>query len=220
MKDLCTMTDTIWNGDCIDFLRKMPDKYVDLVLTDPPYGIGNKFTSNFGLAIIKNERGTFDWNDKIPDDEVFNEIFRVSKNQIIFGGNYYKCLPTTNAWIVWDKKGDYDLCNPFSDCELAWTSFKHPIRKFTCIQQGFIKSDKKTKRIHPTQKPLPLFRTIIEKYTKPNDIVLDPFSGSGTTACACYELKRRFICIEKDFEYYNASCERLKEFSRQGFLEL
>ena len=212
--------DKIYLGDCLNFLKELPDKCIDLVLTDPPYGIGNKFTTDFGLAVIKHERGTFHWNDAIPSDEVFNEIFRVSKNQIIFGGNYYKCLPTTNAWIVWDKKGDYDLCNPFSDCELAWTSFKHPIRKFTCIQQGFIKSDKKTKRIHPTQKPLPLFQQLVEKYSLPNEVILDPFSGSGTTACACHELGRHFICIEREQLYYEASCKRLDALRAQQLINL
>ncbi len=108
----------IINADCLDILKKLPDKCIDLVLTDPPYGIGNKFTSEYGLQERKSSRGSFTWNDKIPDKEVFDEIFRVSKNQIIFGGNYFtEYMKPTKAWLVWDKIGNYNLKNPFSDCD-------------------------------------------------------------------------------------------------------
>lgn len=114
----------IINADCLDIFKQLPDKCIDLVLTDPPYGIGNKFTSEYGLQERKSKRGSFSWNDKIPEKEVFDEIIRVSKNQIIFGGNYFtEYLKPTKSWLVWDKIGQYDLKNPFSDCELAWTSF-------------------------------------------------------------------------------------------------
>lgn len=217
MSFLTENMDTIINADCMDVLKQLPDKCVDLVLTDPPYGIGNKFTSEYGLQVQKSKRGSFDWNDKIPDKEVFDEIIRVSKNQIIFGGNYYtEYLKPTKAWLVWDKIGQYDLKNPFSDCELAWTSFKNPVRKYTFVNMGFISGkDEKGKRIHPTQKPLQLFQAILEDFSKPGDIVLDCFSGSGTTAVACHNLGRHFICVEKDPDHRAASVKRLEEARRQ-----
>lgn len=210
----------IINADCLDVLRQLPDKSVDLVLTDPPYGIGNKFTSEYGLQVQKTQRGSFDWNDKIPPKEVFDEIMRVSKNQIIFGGNYFtEYLRPTKSWIVWDKIGLYNLKNPFSDCELAWTSFNCVIRKYTHVNMGFISGKaEKAKRIHPTQKPLLLFQDILRDFTKPGEIVLDPFSGSGTTAVAAHKLGLSFIGIEKDPEYWEKSCQRLDEEQRQLIL--
>lgn len=212
--------DKIINADCLDILRQLPDKCVDLILTDPPYGIGNKFTSAYGLQEIKSSRGSFTWNDTIPDKEVFDEIFRVSKNQIIFGGNYFtEYLKPTKAWLVWDKIGQYDLKNPFSDCELAWTSFNCTVKKYTHVNMGFISGkDEKGKRIHPTQKPLQLFQAILRDFTKPGDIVCDPFSGSGTTAVAAYKLGLNFVCIEKDPEYYSSSRLQLEDSQRQGTL--
>ncbi len=210
----------IINADCLDILRQMPNKSVDLVLTDPPYGIGNKFTSEYGLQERKSKRGSFDWDDKIPEKEIFDEIMRVSKNQIIFGGNYFtEYLKPTKAWLVWDKIGQYDLKNPFSDCELAWTSFNCTVKKYTHVNMGFIAGKaEKGKRIHPTQKPLLLFQEILRDFAKPNDIILDPFSGSGTTAVAAYKLGLNFICIEKDPEYWAKSCQRLEEKQRQLLL--
>lgn len=204
-------------GDCLDILKQLPDKCVDLVLTDPPYGIGNKFTSEYGLQVKKGKRGGFDWNNEIPSQEIFAEIQRVSKNQIIFGGNYFtEYLKPTNAWIVWDKIGPYDLKNPFSDCELVWTSFSCTVKKYTFVNMGFISGkDEKGKRIHPTQKPLKLFQAILRDFSKSDDLVLDAFSGSGTTAVACHNLNRRFICIEKDRDYWAASVKRLEDAKKQ-----
>lgn len=217
MKILEQYENKIINADCLDILRKLPDKCVDLVLTDPPYGIGNKFTSKYGLQKRKSKRGSFDWNEKIPSKEIFDEIMRVSKNQIIFGGNYFiQYLKPTNAWLVWDKIGQYDLKNPFSDCELAWTSFSCTVKKYTFVNMGFISGkDEKGKRIHPTQKPLQLFQAILRDFSKAGDLILDPFSGSGTAAVAAHNLGRRFICIEKDPDYWAASIKRLEEARKQ-----
>jgi site-specific DNA-methyltransferase (adenine-specific) len=207
----------IINADCMDILKELPDKYIDLVLTDPPYGIGeaagkNKSRSN--LAVAK-DYGNKDWDCKIPDKEVFDEIFRVSKNQIIFGGNYFvEYLTNSSCWLVWDKNNG---TNDFADCELAWTSFKSAVRKYLWTWNGMLQQDMKNKdiRIHPTQKPLRLFEMILRDYSNENDLILDCFSGSGTTAIACHNLKRRFICIEKDKDYYEASLERLWNAQRQ-----
>lgn len=223
MMNLNEYENRIINADCLNVLRKLPDKCVDLVLTDPPYGIGSKFKSKFGMQIVKKKWDDFGWNENIPSKEIFDEIMRVSKNQIIFGGNYFtQYLRPTNAWLVWDKIGQYDLKNPFSDCELAWTSFSCTVKKYTFVNMGFISGkDEKGKRIHPTQKPLQLFQAILQDFSKPGDIVLDPFSGSGTAAVAAHNLGRRFICIEKDPDYWAASIKRLEEARKQiSFFEL
>lgn len=159
-----------------------------------------------------------DWDSEIPHKEIFEEIFRVSKNQIIWGGNYFaEFLKNSSCWLVWDKLTGENL---YADCELAYTNFEKAVRKFTFLWKGMLQQDMKNKelRIHPTQKPVQLFQWCLQNYSKEGDLVLDCFSGSGTTAIACYNLKRRFICIEKDFDYWKASCKRLEDHQRQGIL--
>lgn len=202
----------IINADCMDILKQLPDKCIDLVLTDPPYGIGEAAGKNKsrGNKAIAKDYGNKDWDNSIPEKEIFNEIFRVSKNQIIFGGNYFvEYLTNSSCWLVWDKNNSGD----FADCELAWTNFKSAVRKYKWTWNGMLQEDMKHKdiRVHPTQKPLKLFEMILNDYSNENDLILDCFSGSGTTAVACHDLKRRFICIEKDKEYYEKSIERLKQ---------
>lgn len=205
-------------ADCLDILRQLPDKCVDLVLTDPPYGIkADKGSSGYGVQ--EGRKYTGDWDSKIPEKIIFDEMLRVAKNAIIFGGNYFtEYLKPTKSWIVWDKVGENKFKNPFSDVELAWTSLSFATRKITCIQQGFINEDKSQLRIHPTQKPLKLFETILSDYSNENDLILDCYSGSGTTAVACHNLHRRFICIEKDPEYHAESVKRLEQAQRQQTL--
>ena len=198
----------IINADCLDILRELPDKSIDLVLTDPPYGIG-VCSMTLGKGKNKIFRGNENWDKTIPEKEIFNEILRVSKHQIIFGGNYFvEYLHNSPCWLVWDKNNTGN----FADCELAWTNFKSVVRKYLWTWNGMLQHDMKNKdvRIHPTQKPLKLFEMILSDYSNENDLILDCFSGSGTTAIACHNLKRRFICIERDIDYYNASVERLK----------
>lgn len=207
----------IINADCLDILKQLPDKCIDLVLTDPPYGIGesagkNKSRSNKAIA---KDYGNKDWDNSIPEKEIFNEMLRVSKHQIIFGGNYFvEYLHNSPCWLVWDKNNG---TNDFADCELAWTNFKSAVRKYLWTWNGMLQHDMKNKdiRIHPTQKPLKLFEMILRDYSKENNLILDCFSGSGTTAIACHNLNRRFICIERDTDYYNASVERLKNAQSQ-----
>ena len=206
----------IINADCMDILKQLPDKCIDLVLTDPPYGIGYDVACEknngklFGTAkTIRNTYAKTNWDNKIPEKEVFDEIIRVSKNQIIFGGNYFaNMLANSKCWLVWDKH----INGAWADCELAWTSFDKPVKKYDYLWNGMLQQDMKNKekRIHPTQKPVGLFKKILNDYSKEGDLILDCFSGSGTTAVACHNLKRRFICIEKDFDYWQASCERLE----------
>ena len=209
----------IINADCLDILKQLPDKCIDLVLTDPPYGIdyGGQLKGCGDGKGGSNKNGWKSWNapewDKErPKKEVFEQMLRVSKNQIIWGGNYFAdYLPPSQGWLVWNKgQRNFSL----ADGELAWTSFDKALRIFDYSRGQALKDGK----IHPTEKPLSLMKWCLEKGTNEGDIVLDCFSGSGTTALAARLLKRRFICIEKDEEYWRASVERLEEAKRQGEL--
>lgn len=215
------ITNKIICADCLDILKQLPDKCVDLVLTDPPYGIGydamaTKYSGTRqgnGLGIRGNYKKS-NWDNSTPTKEMFNEIIRVSKNQIIFGGNYFaNMFSNSKCWLVWDKHINGD----FADCELAWTSFDKPVRKYDFTWNGMLQQNMKNKeeRIHPTQKPADLFGQILRDYSNENDLILDCFSGSGTTAIACHRLNRRFICIERDKEYWEASVKRLEDEQRQ-----
>ena len=215
--DIKEIENQIINADCLDILKKLPDKCIDLVLTDPPYGIGEAAgkNKNRGLLAKPTDYGNKDWDNKIPKKEYFDEILRISKHAIIFGGNFFvKYLHNSACWLVWDKN---NYGTDFADCELAWTNFKSAVRKYRWTWNGMLQEDMKNKdiRIHPTQKPLKLFEMILRDYSNENDLILDCFSGSGTTAVAAHNLKRRFICIEKDKEYYDASVERLKNAQAQ-----
>lgn len=198
-------------GDCLEIMKDMPDKSVDLVLTDPPYGIsvigGNKpFGSIGGNNIVKANTYKPIANDNTKVD--FADIFRISKNQVIFGGNYFD-LPIKKGWIVWDKKKRNDWNDNFSDGELAWTSFDRPLKIFRWLYMGCMQEGKREKRCHPTQKPLELMKWIIENYTSEGDTILDPFMGSGTTGVACKELGRNFIGIEINKKYYKIAEKRI-----------
>lgn len=207
----------LYQGDCIEFMRNYQDNHFDCVVTDPNYGIGEadgKNKSRSKIAISK-DYGNKDWDNKRPSPEYFKEILRVSKNQIIFGGNYFAdLLPASSCWIVWDKEnGKTD----FADCELAWTSFKTAVRLFRYRWQGMLQGNmgRKEERIHPTQKPLPLMEWIIANYTKEDEIVLDPFMGSGTTGEACIRFNRKFIGIEKEKDYFDLASKRLEDAQNQ-----
>lgn len=195
----------IINADCMDILKQLPDKCIDLVLTDPPYNIQrfNKKDGGKSKKIKSFGDREKNWNDLPPSKEIFDEIFRVSKNQIIFGMNNFE-LPQTEHFIVWDK---LQKIPSFAECELAWSSCSTPAKIIRCRFE--------MNKLHPTQKPLKLFECILQDYTNEGDLILDCFSGSGTTAVACHNLKRRFICIEKDFDYWKASVKRLEEHQRQ-----
>ena len=202
--------DYIECGDCLELMRDIPDKSIDLIVTDPPYGKkADKGTNGFGTS--KNRRYQGGWDNQRPDKQVFDEMFRISKNLIIFGANYFcDMLPFSNHWIFWDKKGDISFKNPFADGELIYTTFTSPIKKVVFKQQGFI-TDSKDKRYHPTQKPSELIQMLIEQYSNEGDIILDPFLGSGTTAVACVNTNRHYIGFELDPQYYDIACKRLDE---------
>jgi site-specific DNA-methyltransferase (adenine-specific) len=196
-------------GDCMDLLAALPDKSIDLAIVDPPYGIGaDKMTMGKGSG---NDVGRFcpsGWDNTIPDKFYFSELFRVSKSQIIWGGNYYS-LPASQCFLIWDKK-DYN--SDFAAAELAWTNFKKPVKIFQHARNT------KERRIHPTQKPVALYRWILQKYAKPGCLIIDTHSGSGSLAIACHLEKFDFIAIEKDEHYHAASVKRLAEVRSQGIL--
>ena len=233
MRDISEFINKIHCGDCLDLMKEMPDKCVDLALTDPPYGIGEAAGKNISRSksfgsrsfgdkntrrtiIPANDYGNFEWDDRPPSAEYFAELIRVSKNQIIFGGNYFS-LPQSSCWIVWDKDNSGD----FADAELAWTSFDTAVRIFKWKWNGMLQQDMahKEKRQHPTQKPLPLMMWCLEKYSKPGMTVLDPFMGSGTTCVACKKLGRNFIGIEKEPEYIKIAEKRLEKVNNHKIEE-
>lgn len=200
--------DYIEQGDCLELMKNIPNKSIDLIITDPPYGKkADKGTNGFGSA--KNRKYKGGWDSKIPEKAVFDEMFRVAKNVIIFGGNYFtQHLPPSNCWIFWDKKGDIAFQNPFADGELIYTTFTKPVKKIVFRQQGFI-TDSKDERYHPTQKPSELVQMLVEQFSNEGDTILDPFLGSGTTAVAAVNTNRHYIGFELDPGYFDIACKRL-----------
>lgn len=209
MEDMTRMT-KYFNKDCMQGMKQYPDKYFDLAIVDPPYGISmDKGTSGFGHAKVRNYKGG--WDSESPTAEYFEELMRVSKNQIIWGGQYMtEHLKSGTKWLVWDKVGETEFQNPFSKCELAWTSFNGVVDKFVCRQMGFI-SDDKSKRIHPTQKPVALYKWILVNYAKEGDIILDTHVGSASSLIACEELGFDYVGFEIDEQYYQSSRQRMEE---------
>ena len=201
-----------YNMDCMQGMKEFPDKYFDLAIVDPPYGIGENGDKNHTrgkLARAKNYKA-FSGNDIDPmSKEYFDELFRVSKNQIIWGGNYFveHLTKGTKGWIVWDK----DNTGDFADCELAWTSFDSAVRKFKYRWNGMLQENMKNKeiRIHPTQKPIALYEWILSRYAKDGDVILDTHVGSASSLIACYNTNHKFVGFELDEYYYKVSRQRL-----------
>ncbi len=156
-----------------------------------------------------------DWDKNIPSKEIFKEIFRVSKNQIVFGAEHLcKELPKSRGWIVWDKRCEAKYSNDFADCELIWTSFNKPSKIFRYLWSGMLQSEMglyKEKRLHPTQKPVKLIKWLIEQNSDEKSVILDCFMGSGTTAVACKQLGRSFIGFEISKEYVDIANQRLNQ---------
>lgn len=213
----------ILNANCLDVLKELPDKCIDLLFTDPPYGIG--MSKNAGLS---DKYTAKEWDKDIPSKKIFDEMFRVSKNQIIFGGNYFiknaETLAGVGSWAVWDKRCGVIPERTFADGELIWVSYKKPLRIFRYIWDGMLQQDMKNKdeRFHPTQKPLKLCQQIISYYTGIQApymgepfLVADFFSGSGTTALAAYNLGLDYLCTELEKEYFEKSVERLNNATAQ-----
>jgi len=202
---------TLYNDDCMNVMKTFKDKQFDLAIVDPPYGIGaNKMT--LGNGKNKIYRGKNDWDKTIPSEEYFKELFRVSKNQIIWGGNYMtEYLKPTSSWLFWDKgTGE----NDFADGELAWSSLGGALRK---INKPWIGANAKDEcsRLHPTQKPIYLYGWCLKKYAKEGDKILDTHFGSLSIGIACHDLGFELTAIELDKDYYEAGKKRLIEHQMQ-----
>jgi len=204
----------IIHADCMDIMRDIPDKYFELAIVDPPYGINaGKMTMGQGSGNDTGKHKVKSWDEKIPDKLYFNELKRISKNQIIWGGNYFiDYLNNTSCFLLWDKK-DYN--SDFASHEMAWTSFNSQVK---CFQRARSSNNDNKGKIHPTQKPVALYRWLLQKYAKPGDKIIDTHSGSGSCAIACHLEKFDFLAIEKDEDYYEASVKRLDEVRSQGVL--
>lgn len=200
----------IYNMDCIELMKQYHDKYFDLAIVDPPYGIGINVSIGRRKGMKKSNYHKFAGNDlKIPSKIYFQELKRVSKNQIIWGGNYMtQYLDPSPCWLLYDKDFSEDLT--FAQFELAWTSFSKTTKKFTMAAQ------KQTNRIHPTQKPVALYKWILEKYSKPEYKILDTHLGSGTAAIANHYFNtNEFVACELDEDYYKASIDYIYKNTRQ-----
>ena len=206
---------SFFNADNMEIMKQYPDKYFDLAIVDPPYGIGAaKMNLGKGGGVAKsNNHKKKDWDSETPTMDYFNELFRVSKNQIIWGGNYFD-LPKTKGWIVWKKM---DIKNDFNPLEMAWTSdLKMGFLDYLWCGMWQENMKDKEKRIHPTQKPVDLYDWIIRNYSKPNQKIIDTHLGSGSIALAIDKANRldnmnlEFVGIELDEEYFYASLKRFR----------
>jgi site-specific DNA-methyltransferase (adenine-specific) len=195
------MVSQVFNEDCMEVMARYPDKYFDLAVVDPPYGIGISSNS------FRQKHKKQDWDNVIPSEEYFNELKRVSKNQIIWGGNYFD-LPPSQGFIIWDKKQPEDFSS--SMCEMAWISFKKPAKIF---RKHVVTAE--PNKIHPTQKPVALYDWIFKNYASPNDKILDTHLGSGSSRIAAHKAKLDFVGCELDKEYFDAQEKRFKDFSSQ-----
>jgi len=201
----------LYNKDCLEVIPMLSGVFA--LVTDPPYGIGKNNIVPFKRT-ERNSKGRvsddFEWDESRKTDEVKLAV-SIAEVSIIFGGNYYTdVLPPSRCWIVWDKMNSGN----FSDFEMAWTSFDGASRMFRYMWNGMIKQ-KPEQRFHPTQKPLDLMRWCIEKFTKPNQIIFDPFMGSGTTGVAALQLGRYFIGCEISAEYFAIAEKRIKQAALQ-----
>jgi len=208
----------VYLEDCVKALKRFNNNYFDLAIVDPPYGIdiNNQSQGKGGGVAKKIEYTKKDWDKQAPDIDYFNELIRVSKNQIIWGANHFieKIPYNASCWIVWNKEnGETD----FADCELAWTSFETAVRIFKWKWAGMLQQNMKDKeqRIHPTQKPVALYQWILDKYAKPNDLILDTHLGSGSSRIAAYKGGFNFVGFEIDQEYYEKQEKRFNDFKSQ-----
>lgn len=183
----------VFNVDCVTFMRTLPDDYFDFAVADPPYGInlaGNSFRG-------KHEKK--DWDCNVPDKTFFDELFRISKNQIIWGGNYFG-LPPNKHFLIWDKEQGFDFSSAM--CEYAWSSLDKPAKLFR------FDARKRKTNIHPTMKPIELYSWIFKNYVKEGETIFDPMVGSGSSRIAAYKLGFDFYGCEIDKDYFDAQEKR------------
>lgn len=189
----------VYNMDCLEGMKQYPDKCFDLAIVDPPYGLPKDSSNDRGIFKNRIFSGNIEHWDKAPDKSYFDELFRVSKNQIIWGGNYFD-LPPTRGFVVWDKKQPFPN---FSRCEYAWMSFQVPSKIFEFDNRT---SDK----IHPTQKPIKLYEWLLMNYAKQGNKILDTHLGSGSSRIASYRNGFDFVGFELDKDYFDAQEKRFK----------
>jgi site-specific DNA-methyltransferase (adenine-specific) len=205
----------ITNEDNMELMARYEDNHFDLAIVDPPYGINEgKKSRGMGTCAMAGNYDVKDWDNEIPSAEYFNELKRVSKNQIIWGANYMtEFLQPSMGWIFWDK----DSSGDFSDGELAFTSFKKGLRKVKVTWMGMRQYNMKNKeiRIHPTQKPIRLYEWILDNYAEKGNKILDTHLGSGSIALACHNRGFNLTACELDFDYYESALKRLKQHQQQ-----
>jgi site-specific DNA-methyltransferase (adenine-specific) len=201
---------TITNEDCMELMKRTPDKFYDLALVDPPYGIkassGASTNGTMRKKIANGEIKGGNWDDSIPNDEYFKELFRVSKNQIIWGGNYFD-LPPSKCFLIWDK-GESIYGRDFAECEMAWASFDKCARIYKLFPN-------QKDRTHPTQKPIGLYKWVLDRFANEGDKILDTHLGSGSIAIACHDYGYDLTACELDPDYYNAAMQRIKNHTDQ-----
>jgi len=201
------------NIDCLDYMSTCKDKQFDLAIVDPQYGIGQYWMKQKHT----NHYGKKEWNNKPPSKNYFQQLFRISFNQIIWGGNYFcHYLPITNSWIIWDKGNDTEKMNT-SECEIAWTSFHVPMRKVFIQWSGGRKGNETGKsNIHPCQRPVSLYKWQLERYAKITDKIIDTHGGSMSLVIACYDFGiTDMVCCEIDKEYYDIAVKRFETYKLQ-----
>jgi site-specific DNA-methyltransferase (adenine-specific) len=210
--------------DCMEGMKGFPDKYFELCICDPQYGLGEgqkKVNSRATVKVNKKwpgrrapQYGGGEWDDAIPTPEYFQELKRVSKHQIIWGANHFGNQEPSSGWVVWFKKR-FDEVNDFSDCELAYTSFQKGCRMFHLPWIGFGAINAGEDRIHPTQKPVALYKWLLKNYAKPGDKILDTHMGSQSSRIAAFDMGHDYTGFEIDPDYFKAGCERFENFKKQ-----
>ena len=201
----------LYNADCMEVMKTFKDKQFSLAIVDPPYGINFAKTHTGNGWIVRESK---DWDKEIPSAEYFAELRRVSKNQIIWGANYMtEHLPPSMGWVFWDKgQRNFSL----ADGELAYTSYQRALRVFTMPRGAHKAEDDKTGgKIHPTQKPVQLYKWLLQNYAKDGDTILDTHFGSLSIGIACHDLKFDLTAIELDKDYYEQAKQRLINHQRQ-----
>jgi site-specific DNA-methyltransferase (adenine-specific) len=199
------MSAKVQNIDCLEFMQNFPDNYFELAIVDPPYGLGNAVV-NSGGRFKRYENKNGNWDLSVPDENYFNELFRVSKEQIIWGGNYFN-LPANKCFIIWDKGQPEGIS--FAMCEYAWASFDKVAQIYKKRTQG------QEQRFHPTQKPVALYRWLLQNYAKEGDKILDTHLGSGSSRIAADMEGFDFYACELDADYFTASCKRFDDYKKQ-----
>jgi site-specific DNA-methyltransferase (adenine-specific) len=213
------MTIELLHIDCMQYMAKLPDRAFDLAIVDPPYGIGVASQNNKKRGKLGSHYENKNWDDSAPEQEYFEQLVRVSSNQIVWGANHFADklpCPKSPCWIVWNKM----TVGNTADCELAFSSFKTAVRRFDFMWEGFWQGDMKNKeqRIHPTQKPVKLYEWLLTNYAKPGDRILDTHLGSGSSAIAAHNLGFDFVGCELDRDYYEAALARFNKHKAQGSL--